>query len=52
MEEMSGDGLVAEETIWGDLVVGLVLEKKVEKGLPVVDRRLEVRGMKNQVGSR
>ena len=37
---------------WGDLVVELVLERQAEKGPPGVDRRLEVREMKNQMGSK
>ena len=53
MEVIQEEGLVFEETIGGDPVLGLVLvEKQVEKGLPGVDKRLEVRGMKNQMGSR
>lgn len=52
MEEILGEGLVVEEIVGGNHIAGLVLKKKVEKGLPVADRRLEVREMKNQMGSR
>jgi len=52
MEEISGEGLVVEGIVGGDFVARLVLKKKVEKSLPVADRRLEGREMKNQMGSR